>query len=79
MAVVHAAWVANSKWSQKVNKKEVPLSVKRTAIGHAKQTLTLFKEGVPEGGGSFCGAAWVAEKCALPKGSKTKKKYPFSN
>ena len=34
-------------------KKEVPLKVKRTANGHAKQTLTLFKEGVPERGREF--------------------------
>ena len=38
--------------------KEVPLSVKRTAIGHAKQRVS--------------GAAWVAKKWALPKGNKAK-------
>ena len=37
-------------------------SVNLLTIGHAKQTLTLFKEGVPEGGGSSNSAAWVAEK-----------------
>jgi uncharacterized lipoprotein YbaY len=35
---------------------EVPLSVKRTEIGHAMHRVS--------------GAAWVAEKCALPKGNK---------
>ena len=39
-------------------KKEVPLSVKCTAIGHAKHRVS--------------GAAWVAKKCALPKGNKAK-------
>ncbi|MBO5806785.1 MAG: hypothetical protein J6Q98_01130, partial [Bacteroidaceae bacterium] len=33
--------------------KEAPLSVKCTAIGHAKHRVS--------------GAAWVAKKCALPK------------
>ena len=42
------------------------------AISHAKQTLTLFKEGVPEGGGSSCGAAWVAEKKGESNGKQTK-------
>ena len=43
-------------------KKEVPLSVKRAAIGCAKHRVS--------------GAAWVAEKCALPKGH-CKKEVPL--
>ena len=43
---------------------EVPLSVKRTEIGHAMHRVS--------------GAAWVAEKCALPKGNKGKKEVPLS-
>ncbi len=62
-----------------LKKGESNVSVSLLAISHAEQTLTLFKEGVPEGGGSSCGAAWVAEKKASPTANKPReggKRYP---